>query len=54
MIAVTAASGKLGGLVLEGLLKAFPPGELVAIATQGVHVRRGGTCAVSQRAHDDP
>jgi len=51
MIAVTAASGKLGGLVLEGLLKAFPPRELVAIARspekiapfakQGVQVRRG-------------
>ena len=25
MIAVTAASGKLGGLVLEGLLKASSP-----------------------------
>ena len=51
MIAVTAASGKLSALVLDGLLKAFPPGELVAIArspekvapfaTQGVQVRRG-------------
>ncbi len=51
MIAVTAASGRLGGLVLEDLLNAFPPGELVGIAripekvapftTQGVQVRRG-------------
>ena len=51
MIAVTAASGKLGGLVLEVLLKAFPPGQLVALArspeklahlaARGVKVRRG-------------
>jgi len=51
MIAVTAASGKLGGLVLEGLLKEFPPSELVALArspeklahlaARGVKVRRG-------------
>ncbi len=32
MIAVTAASGKLGALVLEGLLKVVPASEIVAIA----------------------
>jgi NAD(P)H dehydrogenase (quinone) len=51
MIAVTAASGKLGALVLEGLLKTVPPDELVAVArspektarfaSRGVKVRRG-------------
>src|SRR6516164_6188134 len=51
MIAVTGASGKLGGLVLDGLLKVVPPSELVAIArspdkadhfaSRGVQVRRG-------------
>ena len=51
MIAVTAASGKLGALVLEGLLKVVPASEVVAIARspeklaglqeRGVKVRRG-------------
>ena len=51
MIAVTGASGKLGSLVVDGLLKAVPPDRVVAIvrspekagrfASQGVQVRRG-------------
>jgi NAD(P)H dehydrogenase (quinone) len=51
MIAVTGATGKLGGLVLEGLLATVSARELVAIvrspekaagfAARGVHVRRG-------------
>jgi NAD(P)H dehydrogenase (quinone) len=51
MIAVTGASGKLGSLVLDGLLQAVPSDHLVAIvrspekagrfASRGVHVRRG-------------
>ena len=50
MIAVTGASGNLGGLVFEGLLKVVPPEQLVAVvrspakaqhlAASGVHVRR--------------
>ncbi len=32
MIGVTAASGKFGNLVLEGLLKVVPASEIVAIA----------------------
>jgi len=51
MIAVTGASGKLGGLVLHGLLEVVPSDQLVAIvrtpekagefASRGVEVRRG-------------
>jgi NAD(P)H dehydrogenase (quinone) len=51
MLAVTAASGKLGSLVIEGLLSTVPPHELVAVArspeklgrlsARGVNVRRG-------------
>ena len=51
MIAVTGASGKLGGLVVDGLLKVVPSEQLVAIvrspekagrfASRGVQVRRG-------------
>jgi NAD(P)H dehydrogenase (quinone) len=51
MIAVTDASGKMGSLVLDGLLEKMPPDQLVAIvrstkdalrfASQGVQVRRG-------------
>ena len=51
MMAVTAASGRLGALVLEGLMRVAPPGEIVAIARspeklaplqeRGVKVRRG-------------
>ena len=51
MFAVTAASGKLGVLVLEGLMKVAPAGKIVAIARspeklahlqeRGVKVRRG-------------
>ncbi len=51
MIAVTAASGKLGNLVLERLLKVVPASEIVAIArspeklaqfqARGVKVARG-------------
>jgi NAD(P)H dehydrogenase (quinone) len=51
MIAVTGASGKLGVLVLEGLLKVVQPTQLVAIvrspekaarfASKGVQVRKG-------------
>jgi len=50
MIAVTGASGKLGGLAVEGLLKVVPPSQLVALARspekldrfrdQGVSIRR--------------
>ncbi|HEX4168508.1 MAG TPA: NAD(P)H-binding protein [Bryobacteraceae bacterium] len=50
-IGVAGASGKLGNLVLEGLLKVVPPEQLVAIvrsperaarfASRGVQVRRG-------------
>jgi NAD(P)H dehydrogenase (quinone) len=50
-IGVAGASGKLGNLVLEDLLKVLPPEQLVAIvrspekaarfASQGVQVRRG-------------
>ena len=50
-IAVTAASGKLGSLVLDGLLKVVPPDQIVAVvrspekaerfAWRGVQVRRG-------------
>jgi NAD(P)H dehydrogenase (quinone) len=57
MIAVTAASGKLGNLVLEGLLKVIPASEIVAIArspeklaqfqARGVKVRRGDYSALS-------
>ncbi len=57
MIAVTAASGRLGALVLEGLLKAVPATEIVAIARspeklaqfqeRGVKVRRGDYSALS-------
>ena len=56
MIAVTAASGKLGALVLERLLKAVPASEIVAIArspeklaqfqARGVKVRRGDYSAL--------
>jgi len=51
MIAVTRASGKLGGLVVDGLLEAVRPDRVVAIvrspekagrfASRGVQVRRG-------------
>ena len=51
MIAVTGASGKLGGRVLDGLLRVVPSDQLVAIvrnpekggrfASRGVRVRRG-------------
>jgi len=51
MIAVTGATGKLGRLVIEGLLRRVPAGRLVAIvrdpgkaadfAARGVQVRRG-------------
>ena len=57
MIAVTAASGKLGNLVLEGLLKVVPASEIVAIArsperlaqfqARGVKVRRGDYSALT-------
>jgi len=56
MIAVTAASGKLGNLVLERLLKVVPASEIVAIArspeklaqfqARGVKVRRGDYSAL--------
>jgi NAD(P)H dehydrogenase (quinone) len=51
MIAVTGASGKLGGLVLDGLIKAVPPDQLVAVlrrpekasrfVARGVRARHG-------------
>jgi len=51
MIAVTGATGQLGRLVVEALLKRVPAGDIVAIvrtpakaadfAARGVHVRRG-------------
>jgi len=51
MIAVTGATGKLGGLVIDGLLKSVPAERIVAIvrspekaerfASRGVQVRRG-------------
>lgn len=50
MIVVTGATGKLGGLVLDGLLRVFPSDQLVAVvrspakagrfAARGVQVRR--------------
>jgi len=55
MIAVTGATGHLGALTLEGLLKVVPANELVAIArsqdkarrfaARGVRVRRGDYAA---------
>ena len=51
MLSVTGASGRLGGLVLDGLLKVVPAEQLVAMvrspekagrfASRGVQVRRG-------------
>jgi NAD(P)H dehydrogenase (quinone) len=51
MIAVTGATGKLGGLVLEALMKAVPANQIVALVrspenaerfvSRGVQVRRG-------------
>lgn len=51
MIAVTGATGKLGRLVIEGLLKQIPAGEIIAVvrnpdkaadlAALGVPVRKG-------------
>ncbi|WP_259780960.1 SDR family oxidoreductase [Aestuariispira ectoiniformans] len=51
MFIVTGASGKLGGLVVEALLRLVPadrigvsvrnPGKLAALASRGVRIRRG-------------